>query len=61
MYGYPCAYCRGTVQPRPIEREAFKIQSVVSERHGCDTDLTQHELGNNLNAVKSRQGDFDCR
>jgi YgiT-type zinc finger domain-containing protein len=24
MYGYPCAYCRGTVQPRAITREAFK-------------------------------------
>ncbi len=24
MYGYPCEYCQGTVQPRQIEREAFK-------------------------------------
>ena len=24
MYGYQCAYCRGTVQPRTVEREAFK-------------------------------------
>ena len=24
MYGYQCAYCKGTVQPRVIEREAFK-------------------------------------
>jgi len=24
MYGYQCAYCQGTVQPRVIEREAFK-------------------------------------
>jgi YgiT-type zinc finger domain-containing protein len=24
MYGYPCEYCKGTVQPRPVEREAFK-------------------------------------
>jgi YgiT-type zinc finger domain-containing protein len=24
MYGYPCAYCHGMVQPRRVEREAFK-------------------------------------
>lgn len=24
MYGYPCEYCKGTVQPREVEREAFK-------------------------------------
>ena len=24
MYGYPCNYCYGTVQPRRVEREAFK-------------------------------------
>lgn len=24
MYGYPCEYCEGTVQPRKVEREAFK-------------------------------------
>lgn len=24
MYGYGCEYCEGTVQPRLIEREAFK-------------------------------------
>ena len=24
MYGYPCEYCDGTVQPRSVEREAFK-------------------------------------
>lgn len=24
MYGYPCSYCNGTVQPRRVEREAFK-------------------------------------
>ena len=24
MYGYKCEYCEGTVQPRLIEREAFK-------------------------------------
>ena len=24
MYGYPCTYCSGTVQPRSVEREAFK-------------------------------------
>jgi len=24
MYGYRCEYCSGTVQPRTIEREAFK-------------------------------------
>ena len=24
MYGYQCEYCQGTVQPRTIEREAFK-------------------------------------
>jgi YgiT-type zinc finger domain-containing protein len=24
MYGYQCAYCQGTVQPRTVEREAFK-------------------------------------
>jgi YgiT-type zinc finger domain-containing protein len=24
MYGYRCEYCEGTVQPRVVEREAFK-------------------------------------
>ena len=24
MYGYPCTYCSGTVQPRAVAREAFK-------------------------------------
>jgi YgiT-type zinc finger domain-containing protein len=24
MYGYKCEYCEGAVQPRKIEREAFK-------------------------------------
>ena len=24
MYGYRCEYCEGAVQPRSIEREAFK-------------------------------------
>ncbi len=24
MYGYPCEYCDGSVQPRKVEREAFK-------------------------------------
>lgn len=24
MYGYRCEYCNGTVQPRTVEREAFK-------------------------------------
>jgi YgiT-type zinc finger domain-containing protein len=24
MYGYRCEYCEGTVQPRTVEREAFK-------------------------------------
>jgi len=24
MYGYQCEYCRGTVRPRAVEREAFK-------------------------------------
>jgi len=42
MYGYPCAYCRGTVQPRAMEREAFKHKQgfVILEnlRIGiCDT------------------------
>lgn len=24
MYGYHCEYCEGTVQPKIVEREAFK-------------------------------------
>ena len=24
MYGYRCEYCEGSVQPRQVEREAFK-------------------------------------
>ena len=24
MYGYQCVYCQGMVQPRHVEREAFK-------------------------------------
>jgi YgiT-type zinc finger domain-containing protein len=27
MYGYRCEYCDGTVQPRLIEREAFKHEN----------------------------------
>jgi YgiT-type zinc finger domain-containing protein len=27
MYGYPCEYCEGIVQPRLIEREAFKYKN----------------------------------
>lgn len=24
MYGYRCVYCKGTVRPRTVDREAFK-------------------------------------
>ena len=24
MYGYKCEYCEGTVQPKTVDREAFK-------------------------------------
>lgn len=24
LYGYPCEHCQGTVQPRLVDREAFK-------------------------------------
>lgn len=24
QFGYPCEYCEGTVQAKPVEREAFK-------------------------------------
>ena len=27
MYGYRCEYCDGTVQPKTVEREAFKHKS----------------------------------
>ncbi len=27
MYGFRCEYCEGTVQPKTVEREAFKHKS----------------------------------
>jgi hypothetical protein len=42
LYGHPCAYCQEIVQPRAIEREAFKHKhDFVSLEHLgigiCDT------------------------
>lgn len=42
MYGYQCEYCEGTVQPRRLEREAFKHKNGFIILEGvtvgvCDT------------------------
>ena len=42
MYGYRCEYCKGMVQPRVVEREAFKHKNgfVILENIAigiCDT------------------------
>lgn len=56
MYGYQCTYCNGTVQPRPVEREAFKHKNgfVILEHiviGVCDTCSNRYYTADMLHAV----------
>jgi YgiT-type zinc finger domain-containing protein len=56
MYGYRCAYCTGTVQPRTVEREAFKHKNgfVILEHVVigiCDTCGNRYYTADILHAV----------
>ena len=56
MYGYPCTYCGGTVQPRAVEREAFKHKNgfVILEDiviGVCDTCGNRYYTADILHAV----------
>ena len=56
MYGYPCSYCDGTVQPRRVEREAFKHKTgfVILEHITigvCETCGNRYYTADLLHAV----------
>jgi YgiT-type zinc finger domain-containing protein len=56
MYGYPCEYCEGTVQPRLVEREAFKHKNgfVILENATigiCDTCGNRYYTADILHTV----------
>jgi YgiT-type zinc finger domain-containing protein len=56
MYGYQCTYCEGIVQPRTVEREAFKHkQGFVILEHIvigiCDTCGNRYYTADILHAV----------
>ncbi len=56
MYGYKCEYCRGTVQAKQLEREAFKHKSgfVILEHVTigvCDTCGSRYYHADVLHAV----------
>jgi YgiT-type zinc finger domain-containing protein len=56
MYGYKCEYCEGTVQPRLIEREAFKHKNgfVILENVTigvCDVCGNRYYSGDILHTV----------
>ncbi len=56
MYGYPCEYCDGTVQPRRVEKEAFKHKSgfIILEDVTigvCDTCGNRYYSADVLHAV----------
>jgi YgiT-type zinc finger domain-containing protein len=42
MYGYPCEYCEGTVQPRLIKREAFKLRDGFVILEDVTIDVCAH-------------------
>ena len=56
LYGYPCTYCSGTVQPRAVAREAFKhkhgfviVENVVIGV--CDTCSNRYYTADILHTV----------
>ena len=56
MYGYPCTYCDGAVNPRTVEREAFKHKSgfVILENlviGVCDTCGNRYYTADILHTV----------
>ena len=56
MYGYRCEYCKGTVQPRIVDREAFKhkLGFVILENIAigiCDTCGNRYYTADILHAV----------
>ena len=56
MYGYPCPYCGGTVQPRAVALEAFKHKNgfVILEDiviGVCDTCGNRYYTADILHAV----------
>jgi len=56
MYGYQCVYCQGMVQPRNVEREAFKHKNgfVILEHitiGGCDVCGNRYYSADILHAV----------
>ena len=58
MYGYPCNYCEGTVQPRVVEREAFKHKNgfVILENiviGVCDTCGNRYYAADILHTVQN--------
>ena len=56
MYEYPCEYCKGTVKPKMVEREAFKHKDgfVIPENITigiCDTCGNRYYSANILHTV----------
>ena len=56
MYGYRCEYCEGTVQPRIVDREAFKHKRgfVILENIAigiCDTCGNRYYTADILHTV----------
>ncbi len=56
MYGYKCEYCEGTVQPRVIEREAFKHKNAFVILEGvvvgvCDVCGNRYYTADIIHAV----------
>jgi hypothetical protein len=56
MYGYQCTYCEGIIQPRTVEREAFKHkQGFVILEHIvigiCDTCGNRYYTADILHTV----------
>ena len=56
MYGYRCEYCEGTVQPRVVDREAFKHKGgfVILENIAigiCDTCGNRYYTADILHTV----------
>ena len=47
MYGYPCEYCEGTVQPHLVEREAFKPPSCAMSEYGSHDEALGNPRGRN--------------
>lgn len=63
MYGYPCEYCDGRVQPRQIEREAFKHKNgfvileniVVGVCDGCGNRYYSVEILHTVHKIATKK------